>query len=116
MWGFELYQNDTSLDVKDEFEEFFFNVCNLDYAKMSKAMDSLKELMNRTDNVHILGNGTDLTFSIKGIPAEKYVGTFNIPDGEVASAPIKTSVNGYITYNTETTYNGITFPYRLPDT
>ena len=94
---------------KDEFEEYFFNVCNLDYKKMSNAMDSLKKLMNQTDKVHILGNGTDLTFSIKGIPAEKYTGTFNIPDGEVASAPVRESVNGYITYNTETTYNGILF-------
>ena len=76
---------------------------------MSNAMDSLKNLMNQTDKVHILGNGTDLTFSIKGIPAEKYTGTFNIPDGEVASAPVRESVNGYITYNTETTYNGICF-------
>ncbi len=72
-------------------------------------MNSLKDLMNKTDNVHILGNDTDLSFSIKGINAEKYVGTFNVPDGEVASAPVKDSVNGYITYNTETTYNGITF-------
>lgn len=94
---------------KDEFEEYFFNVCNLDYKKMSIAMDTLKDLMNRTDKVHIVGNETDLTFSIKDIPAEKYAGTFNIPDGEVASAPVKTSVNGYITYNTETTYNGILF-------
>ena len=94
---------------KDEFENFFFNVCNLDYRKMSRAMNSLKDLMNKTDNVHILGNDTDLSFSIKGINAEKYVGTFNVPDGEVASAPVKDSVNGYITYNTETTYNGITF-------
>ena len=39
----------------------------------------------------------------------KYYGTFNIPDGEVATAPVKTSVNGYITYNTETTYNGVNF-------
>lgn len=76
---------------------------------MSRAMNSLKDLMNKTDNVHILGNDTDLSFSIKGINAEKYVGTFNVPDGEVASAPVKDSVNGYITYNTETTYNGITF-------
>lgn len=94
---------------KDEFEEYFFNVCNLDYKKMSDAMDSLKNLMNETDKVHILENETDLTFSIKGIPAEKYTGTFNIPDGEVASAPVRDSVNGYITYNTETTYNGILF-------
>ena len=112
-WCILRYPNESMAQMskmnKDEFEEFFFNVCNLDYAKMSKSMDSLKDLMNRTDKVHILGNGTDLTFSIKGIPAEKYVGTFNVPDGEVASAPVRDSVNGYITYNTETSYNGITF-------
>ena len=93
----------------EEFEDFYFNVSTLDYAKMSKAMDNLVELMNRTKNVHIIGNETDLTFSIEGISAEKYMGTFNIPDGEVATAPVKTSVNGYITYNTETRYNGILF-------
>lgn len=93
----------------EEFEDFYFKVCNLDYEKMSKAMDNLVDLMNQTKNVHIIGTGTDLKFSIEGIPAEKYMGTFNIPDGEVATAPIKTSVNGYITYNTETRYNGILF-------
>ena len=93
----------------EELEEFYFKVCNLDYDKMSKAMEPLKNLMNNTDKVHILGNGTDLTFSIKGIPAEKYFGTYNIPDGEVASCPVKNSVNGYITYNTETRFNGILF-------
>ncbi len=94
---------------QDEFEDYYFKVCNLDYGKMAKAMDSLKDLMNQTDKVHIIGNGTDLTFSIKGIPAEKYTGTFNLPDGEVATAPIKTSVNGFITYNTQTSYDGILF-------
>ena len=93
----------------EEFEDFYFNVCTIDYDKMSKAMEPLVDLMNRTKNVHIKGDGTDLRFSIEGIPAEKYMGTFNIPDGEVATAPVKTSVNGYITYNTETRYNGVLF-------
>ena len=93
----------------EEFEDFYFNVCTLDYDKMSNAMDNLVTLMNKTKNVHIVGKETDLTFSIDGIPTEKYMGTFNIPDGEVATAPVKTSVNGYITYNTETRYNGILF-------
>lgn len=93
----------------EEFEDFYFNVCNVDYNKMSKAMDNLVDLMNKTDKVHIIGNGTDLNFSIKGIKAEKYYGTFNIPDGEVATAPVRDSVNGYITYNTETNYNGKIF-------
>lgn len=112
-WCILRYPNNSMAQMSkmntDDFEDFFFKVCNLDYAKMSKAMDNLKELMNKTNRVHILGQDTDLSFSIKGIPAEKYMGTFNIPDGEVATAPVKNSVNGYITYNTETSYNGITF-------
>lgn len=112
-WCILRYPNNSMAQMSkmtlEEFEDFYFNVCNLDYSKMSKAMDNLKDLMNKTDKVHIVGPGTDLTFSIKGIPAEKYMGTFNIPDGEVASAPVKESVNGFITYNTETTYNGYTF-------
>ena len=112
-WYILRYPNESMAQMSkmntEEFEDYFFKVCNLDYSKMSKAMDSLKNLMNKTDKVHIIGPGTDLEFSIKGIPAEKYMGTFNIPDGEVASAPVKNSVNGCITYNTETTYNGITF-------
>ena len=93
----------------EEFTEFFYNVCTMDYDKMEKAMEPLKQLLSITKNVHIIGPGTDLSFSVEGISAEKYFGTFNIPDGEVASCPTKYSANGYITYNTETVYNGITF-------
>ena len=93
----------------DEFTDFFYNVCTINYDKMEKAMEPLKQLLTNTKNVHIKGPGTDLTFSVEGIPAEKYYGTYNIPDGEVASCPTKFSSNGYITYNTETVYNGITF-------
>lgn len=93
----------------EELKTYYFQVCNMDYEKMKVAMEPLQEFMNQTDKVHILGENTDLTFSIKGIHAEKYFGTFNIPDGEVATAPVKESVNGYITYNTKSTYQGITF-------
>jgi len=93
----------------EKFEDFYFNVCNLDYSKMDNAMNGLYNLMNKTDKVHILGKGTDLTFSIKNIGAAKCMGECNIPDGEVYTAPVKNSVNGYITYNTETRYNGVRF-------
>ncbi|MHB8126823.1 MAG: aminopeptidase [Desulfitobacteriaceae bacterium] len=91
------------------FEDFYFNVCNLDYAKMSKAMDPLVQLMERTSQVHILGPGTDLKFSIEGMPAIKCAGHLNIPDGEVFTAPIKESINGKINYNTPAVYQGFTF-------
>ena len=93
----------------EEFTDFFYNVCTIDYDKMEEAMEPLKQLLTNTKNVHVIGPGTDLTFSVEGITAEKYFGTYNIPDGEVASCPTKYSTNGYITYNTETIYNGITF-------
>lgn len=92
-----------------ELYDFYFKVCNLDYRKMQIAMEPLQNLMSSTDKVHIIGKNTDLTFSMKGIVAQKYFGTFNIPDGEVASAPVKESINGYITYYTTSTYQGITF-------
>ena len=84
----------------EAFEDHYFRVCNLDYAKMSRAMDGLVELINRTDRVRIVGKGTDLAFSIRGIPAIKCDGHRNIPDGEVFTAPVRDSVNGIITYNT----------------
>jgi aminopeptidase len=93
----------------EAFEDFYFEVCNLDYAKMDKAQDALAELMRRTDKVHISGPGTDLKFSIKEIGAEKCSGQKNIPDGEVYSAPVRDSVNGTISYNAPSVYNGVTF-------
>lgn len=93
----------------EAFEDFYFDVCNLDYAKMERAMDPLKALMDRTDKVRIVSPGTDITFSIKGIGSKKCCGHRNIPDGEVFSAPVRDSVNGTITYNAPSVYSGVTF-------
>lgn len=43
------------------------------------------------------------------MPAVKCAGDCNIPDGEVYTAPVKNSVNGIISYNTPTIYQGTTF-------
>lgn len=93
----------------DEFEDFYFNVCNMNYAKMSIAMDNIVNIMNKTDKVRIVSKDTDLTFSIKGISTKKCEGKKNIPDGEVYSAPVLDSVNGVITYNTPSVNQGVTF-------
>jgi len=93
----------------EAFEDFYFEVCTLDYSRMSKAMDALKTRMEQADQVHLQGPGTDLHFSIKGIGAVKCDGTHNIPDGEVYSAPVRESVQGVIAYNAASTYLGTTF-------
>jgi aminopeptidase len=93
----------------ESFEDFYFDVCNLDYAHMSQAMEPLVELMEETDKVRIVGPGTDLEFSIKDIPVIKCAGEMNIPDGEVFTAPVKDSINGVISYNTPGVYQGYTY-------
>ncbi|MDM5197576.1 aminopeptidase [Fictibacillus enclensis] len=93
----------------EAFTNFLLDVCNVDYEKMDQAQQPLKELMERSDRVRIVSPGTDLTFSIKGIPAVKCAGENNIPDGEVFTAPVKDSVNGTITYNTPCPYRGTVF-------
>ena len=93
----------------DAFENFYFDVCTLDYARMNEAMKPLVELMEKTDQVRLVGPGTDLRFSIKDIPVIPCAGKNNIPDGEVFTAPVKTSVNGTLRYNTESLYQGTKF-------
>jgi aminopeptidase len=93
----------------EAFEDFYFRVCTLDYAKMVPGMKALAETMMKTDRVRIVGPGTELEFSIKGIKALPCGGTHNIPDGEVFTAPVKNSVNGVIQYNAPTIYQGTGF-------
>jgi aminopeptidase len=94
---------------REAYEDFFYEVCCLDYASMSRAMDPLVERMQQTDEVRIIAPGTDLTLSLKGIPAVKCDGKENIPDGEVFSAPVRDSVNGEITFNIPALQRGVLF-------
>jgi len=94
---------------KAAFEDFYFDVCGLDYAKMSKAMDRLVARLENTDAIRITGPGTDLSFSVKGIGAVKCAGEKNIPDGEVYTAPVRDSVNGVLSVNTSSEEQGFTY-------
>ncbi|MDE7394740.1 MAG: aminopeptidase [Clostridiales bacterium] len=112
-WVVLRYPNDAMAQLAgmptEKFEDYYFNVCNLDYSKMDRAMNALKALMEKTDRVRLVAKDTDLTFSIKGMPAIKCAGEMNIPDGEVYTAPVKNSVNGVIHYNAPSIENGIKF-------
>ncbi len=112
-WVVMRYPNESMAQLSsmstEAFEDFYFDVCTMDYAKMSESMDALVDRMNQADSVRIVSPDTNLSFSIKDIPAVKCAGERNIPDGEVFTAPVKDSVNGVITYNTPSPYNGFVF-------
>src|SRR5437868_9714863 len=88
----------------EAFEDFYFDVCTLDYRKLLPGMKALKHLMEKTDRVQITGPDTDLSFSINGIPAVICGGDRNIPDGEVFTSPVKDSVEGYVRFNAPSIY------------
>jgi len=98
-----------SLTSTESFEDFYFRVCCMDYSRLIPGEKALKKLIDKTDKVEIKGPGTGLKFSIKGLEAIMAIGTRNIPDGEVFTAPVKDSVEGVITYNVPTVYQGISF-------
>lgn len=109
-WAVMRFPNDSIAQLAkmgtEEFEDYFFDVCLLDYEKMGISMEKLVALMNRTDKVRITGPGTDVVFSIKGIPTVPLAGHINLPDGEVYTAPIRDSVNGKVTFNAPPPYDG----------
>jgi aminopeptidase len=93
----------------EAFENFYFTVCTLDYRKLQPGMKALKALMEKANRVEIKGPGTELRFSIKGISAVICGGDRNIPDGEVFSCPVKDSVQGHVTFNAPSIYQGTSF-------
>jgi aminopeptidase len=93
----------------EAFEDFFLKVCTLDYRRLQPGMKALKAMLEKTDRVQIKGPGTDLHFSIKGIPAIVCGGDRNIPDGEVFTCPVKESVQGHVSFNAPSIYQSTAF-------
>jgi aminopeptidase len=104
-WPTQAGAQDAGMSLED-FEEFFYSCTIFDYAGLKQKQAKLVKLMNKTKQVQIKASDTDLTFSLKGMKAVSCHGDKNIPDGEVYTAPVKDSVNGYITYNTPSVYAG----------
>ena len=93
----------------EAFEDFYFEVCCIDYPRLAKALEPLAERMEKARDVHITGPDTDLRFSIEGIPVVPCAGEMNIPDGEVFTAPVRDSIEGHVRFNTPTVYQGTSF-------
>jgi aminopeptidase len=94
----------------DACEEYFFNVCTMDYQALYQEMEPLKAALDHAGRVRILSPGTDISFSIEGVNCFISAGTWNIPDGETAMEIVRESVNGIISYNVPSNHQG--FVYR----
>lgn len=95
----------------EEWEEFVIDSCLLDWKKVKKVEEKFINLMKKVKHVRIVGEETDLELSIKGQKWRACCGQRNLPDGEIFTAPLRTSVNGVIRYNMASHYAGHDFDW-----
>jgi aminopeptidase len=77
----------------------FFQACFLDWQALGDQWRRSAAVLGQGEWVRVVGKDTDLTFSIKGRTWEAADGRLNMPDGEIATAPLEGSVNGQITFD-----------------
>jgi len=90
----------------EEFEDFVYNACLLDWHEESKRLDKAMEIMSKGKQVRILGEQTDISFSIAGRKFKKGSGECNMPDGEIFTAPEENSTQGHIKFTYPAIYGG----------
>jgi aminopeptidase len=91
------------------FMETYARACNMNYKAWAQRAQPLVDLLQRTDRVRIVSPNTDLSFSVQGMNAVICDGKYNLPDGEVFTAPIADSAHGVIAFNVPTSYMGLVF-------
>ncbi|GAC1391670.1 MAG: aminopeptidase [Ktedonobacteraceae bacterium] len=116
-WSLTLYPTqsfaqDANMSLS-EFEEFVFDACFLNdvdpaakWQELSEQQQRLVDWLRGCKQVHILGEGTDLTLSIQDRIFINSDGKRNFPSGEFFTGPVENSANGVIQYEIPTTYDG----------
>ena len=83
----------------NEYEKLVYDSCLQDWKKLGKQIDKLCGLFQKGSTVHLIGEGVDLKFSIKGKNCKSDKGEENMPGGEVFMAPVRESLNGWIQFD-----------------
>jgi aminopeptidase len=81
---------------EETITDMFFNACFLDWPTVSQEWRRWAEILNQGKQVRILGKETDLSFSVEGRSWDVAAGHMNMPDGEIATAPVESTIDGEI--------------------
>lgn len=91
----------------NQFLKYYFDACLFDFSKVKRELNILKNLMQNSRFVRILGPGeTNINFEMIQESVILSLGSINLPDGEIFTAPVKDSMNGTIIFNTPSVYHG----------
>lgn len=84
---------------EETITDMFFDACFLDWPVISQEWRRWAEGLSQGREVHVVGEGTDLRFSVEGRAWEVADGRMNMPDGEIATAPVESTVHGVIHFD-----------------
>jgi aminopeptidase len=93
-----------------EYEDFVYGSCLVnrddpiaEWKKIRKEQEKICNFLNKANEIHVVGEDTDLTLGVKGRKWINCCGEKNMPDGEVFTGPVENSVNGTVRF----TYPGL---------
>jgi aminopeptidase len=89
-----------------EYEKLYYRAVDQDWAAMGRMFLRAKRFLEKSSRVRIVGVDTDLSFSIRGRKAIPCAGEYNMPDGEIFTAPVENSTEGKIYYEFPAIYGG----------
>ncbi|MBW1971490.1 MAG: aminopeptidase [Spirochaetes bacterium] len=99
------YAQDAEMSL-DEFEDFVYNGCYVNkedpiayWKKLHDEQQRLIDYLKGKERVRIIGEDTDITFSIKDRVFINSDGHRNMPSGEIFTGPQEDSVNGFIRFS-----------------
>ena len=78
--------------------DMFFNACFLDWPIARQEWQRWADALNQGKAIRLLGKGTDLTFSTAGRTWDVGDGSSNMPDGEIMTAPVESTLDGTISF------------------
>lgn len=83
----------------EDLQTMFLEACALDWSAKAEEWQETADTLTATSAVRLVDQDTDLTFSTRGRRWVVFAGEKNLPDGEIATAPVVESLNGRIAFN-----------------
>ncbi|HKY12886.1 MAG TPA: aminopeptidase [Gaiellaceae bacterium] len=80
------------------FEDFLYGAVLLDWDAEGEKMKRIADRFDQASEVRIVGNETDLRFSLEGRQGEVDDGHANMPGGEVFYSPVEESTEGVVAF------------------
>jgi aminopeptidase len=81
-----------------QFEDFLYGAVLIDWDALAREMQKIKERFDGAKEVRVVGEDTDVTFSLEGREGKVSAADANMPSGEVFYSPVEDTANGVVSF------------------